>query len=135
MVIASLVAHFPRAAAAALIGGALLWHPAQAQPRTGGASAQGGPVAGEIAGRYAILRKDDVDVGCLLTLRANGRAQLGPACGDHGIVVFDPVRWAFARNRLTLQARRGHRIAFARAQDGVWRRDPPAKIPLGLRKH
>ncbi len=78
--------------------------------------------AGEVAGRYAVLR-DDKDTGCMLTLQGGGRAQLAPACRDNGIVVFDPVKWTLDRGRLALTARAGHKAHFERDTAGVWRRD------------
>lgn len=97
---------------------------------------------GDIAGRYAILRDSDKDVGCLLTLddRARGpagtsKAQLAPACRDQGIVVFDPVGWQVIRGRLVLTARKGHNASFDWHADGVWRKDPKeGGKPLGLKK-
>lgn len=78
--------------------------------------------AGDIAGRYSVLR-DDRDTGCMLTLMGGGRAQLAPACRDNGIVVFDPVRWAIDHGRLALTARKGHKAHFEKDDAGVWRRD------------
>lgn len=78
--------------------------------------------AGDVAGRYSVLR-DDKDTGCMLTLVGGGRAQLAPACRDNGIVVFDPVKWAADRNHLALTARKGHKAHFEKDDAGVWRRD------------
>lgn len=78
--------------------------------------------AGDVAGRYAVLR-DDKDTGCMLTLSGGGRAQLAPACRDNGIVVFDPVRWIADHAHLTLTARKGHAAHFEKDSAGVWRRD------------
>lgn len=78
--------------------------------------------AGEIAGRYSVLR-DDKDTGCMLTLKGGGGAQLAPACRDNGIVVFDPVKWAIDHGRLALTARKGHKAHFEKDDAGVWRRD------------
>lgn len=91
--------------------------------------------AGAFAGRYGILREKNRDVGCLLTLSNSGRAQLGPGCSDHGFVVFDPTRWQASGGKIILRARKGHRISFSRQADGTWRRDPAAKVPLGLKKY
>jgi len=79
--------------------------------------------AGDLAGRYAILREDK-DTACMLTLLGGGRAQLAPACRDNGIVVFDPVRWSVDRGRLVLVARKGHKAHFEKDSAGFWRRDP-----------
>lgn len=100
-------------------------------------SAQAAPPmkAGEVSGRYAVLR-DAKDTGCMVTLSATPRgkgfrAQLAPACRDQGIVVFDPVGWWLERGKLHLQARKGHNIALG-YEDGVWTRE--GEKPLGLKK-
>jgi hypothetical protein len=107
-----------------------------------GANAAGaatGVQPSEVAGRYAILRADDKDTGCMLTLddRARGRggfkAYLAPACRDNGVVVFDPIAWSLDRGRLTLSARKGHRAHFDLDADGVWRRDPKEGKALSLK--
>ncbi len=92
----------------------------------------------ETAGRYAILRAEDKDTGCMLTLQnrpaAGGlKAQLAPACRDNGIVIFDPVAWSLEHGRLTLTARKGHKTHFDRQPNGVWRRDGKEGKALGLR--
>ncbi|HMK90270.1 MAG TPA: AprI/Inh family metalloprotease inhibitor [Methylocystis sp.] len=94
--------------------------------------------SGEVAGRYAVLRAEDKDTGCMLTLEnrpaAGGlRAQLAPACRDNGFVIFDPVAWALERGRLVLTARKGHKTTFERDPHGVWRRDPKDGKALSLR--
>lgn len=95
-----------------------------------------GETSSAYTGRYAILRKDNADSGCLLNINSGGRAQLGPRCGDHGMRIFDPVNWAVSGDRMTLRSRNGHRITFTRKEDGVWYREPAnAKRPLALRKH
>lgn len=91
-----------------------------------------------VAGRYAILRAEDKDTGCMLTLEMRGarggsKAQLAPACRDNGVVVFDPVAWSLDRGRLVLTARKGHKAHFDRGEDGVWRRDSAEGKALGLR--
>lgn len=86
-------------------------------------------------GRYGILRKNNKDVGCVLSLRRNGRAQLGPGCGDQGIVIFDPRGWRVRGDSMTLRARAGHRISFTRKADGIWYRSPAGKRPLSLKKY
>jgi len=97
------------------------------------------PRAGEVAGRYAILRAADKDTGCMLTLEsrpANGgyKAQLAPACRDNGVVIFDPVAWTLERGRLALTARKGHKTFFEHHPDGVWRRDGKEGKALSLRR-
>jgi len=92
----------------------------------------------EAAGRYAILRADDKDTGCMLTLEqrpAQGgfKAQLAPACRDNGLVVFDPVAWSLDHGRLSLVARKGHKAHFDREASGVWRRDSKEGKALSLR--
>jgi hypothetical protein len=83
----------------------------------------------DLAGRY-IIRRDDRDAGCLLTLDGSARgpggnkAQLAPACRDQGIVVFDPVGWHIDRGHLVLRARKGHDLRLQYHADGVWRKDP-----------
>lgn len=104
------------------------------------ASAAGAARPGEVAGRYAILRADDKDTGCMLTLyeRARGpggyRAQLAPACRDQGVVIFDPVGWSLERGRLALTARKGHQLHLEQQADGVWRRDAKEGKALGLKR-
>ena len=91
--------------------------------------------AKDIPGRYAILRAKNKDAGCLLSLNRSGRAQIGPGCQDHGIQIFDPVRWRWSKGMLVLRARAGHRISFSRNPDGTWQRSPAGKKALGLRKY
>ncbi|HXY58799.1 MAG TPA: AprI/Inh family metalloprotease inhibitor [Methylocystis sp.] len=88
---------------------------------------------GDVAGRYAVLRAEDKDTGCMLTLQAGGKAQLAPACRDNGIVIFDPVSWSLDRGRLVLKARKGHNTKFDRDPRGFWRRDAKEGKPLALR--
>lgn len=92
-------------------------------------------VTNAIVGRWGILRKDNKDVGCVLSLHPRGRAQLGPGCGDQGIVIFDPRRWRVSRGLLILQARKGHRISFSPTPGGIWHRNPVSKVPLALKKY
>ncbi|MFY9655550.1 MAG: AprI/Inh family metalloprotease inhibitor [Methylocystis sp.] len=92
----------------------------------------------EAAGRYAILRADDKETGCMLTLEqrpAPGgfKAQLAPACRDNGLVVFDPVAWSLDHGRLSLVARKGHTAHFDHEASGVWRRDSKEGKALSLR--
>lgn len=101
---------------------------------------QKNPRISEVAGRYAVLREDNKDTQCMVTLfetpRGKGyqRAQLAPACRDNGIVIFEPVAWTIDRQgRLSLQARNGHKMLLERDADGVWRRTEQKARPLGLR--
>lgn len=94
--------------------------------------------SGEVAGRYAILRGDNKDTGCMLTLENRGvaggsKAQLAPACRDNGLVIFDPVAWSLERGRLALTARKGHKNHFERLPNGIWRRDGKEGKELSLR--
>jgi Protease inhibitor Inh len=99
-----------------------------------GGSALAQSRAGDTAGRYAVLRAEDKDTGCMLTLHAGGKAQLAPACRDNGIVIFDPVSWSLDRGRLVLKARKGHNTKFERDPHGFWRRDAKeCAPPLALR--
>ncbi len=117
--------------------------PAARQPAAAPApAAAGGAVrTNELAGRYAILRENNKDTGCMLTLddksRGPGgfRAILAPACRDQGIVIFDPLGWSVDRNRLALTARKGHKAHFERQPDGTWQKDPKeGGKALGFRK-
>lgn len=103
------------------------------------ASAETSPRAGEVAGRYSILRAEDKDTGCMLTLDTRGRgpggfkAQLAPACRDNGVVIFDPVGWSLDRGRLVLVARKGHKTYFELQPGRIWRRDLKDGKPLSLK--
>jgi len=95
--------------------------------------------AGDVGGRYSILRDENRDTGCMLTLDARARgpggnkAQLAPACRDNGVVIFDPVGWTIERGHLVLTARKGHKAHFERDSNGVWRRDAKEGKALGLK--
>jgi hypothetical protein len=91
--------------------------------------------AAETAGRYAVLRADDKDTGCMITLQGSigGKAQLAPACRDNGIVIFDPVAWSLDHGKLVLKARKGHKTELVRDSYGLWRRDPKEGKALALR--
>ena len=95
--------------------------------------------AADAAGRYSILRDEDKDTGCMLTLDAKARgrgglkAQLAPACRDNGVVIFDPVGWGLDKGRLVLVARKGHKARFEKDSNGVWRRDAKEGKALGLK--
>ncbi len=91
----------------------------------------------DVAGRYAVLREEGRDTGCMVTLhstpRGKGfRAQLAPACRDQGIVVFDPVGWWLERGKLHLQARKGHNITLDPEAGGAWLKKDGR--PLGLKR-
>ena len=111
--------------------------PRKAQPQTQPANVARGPSvpAGEIPGRYSVLREGNKDTGCMLTLQPGGRAQLAPACRDNGIAVFDPVGWSYAGGRLVLRARKGHHANFEYAADQSWQKDSKeGGKKLGFRK-
>ena len=101
----------------------------QRPPAAEAPAAAGGP------SRYALLREENKDSGCLVNLLAGGRAQLGPGCKDQGLVVFDPIGWSSGRNAIVLRARKGHRVNFVYKPDGTWLREPEDKRPLALRKY
>lgn len=94
-----------------------------------------------LAGRYAVLREEGKDTGCMVTLedrpgrgpKGSLRAFLAPACRDQGIVIFDPIGWSFAGGKLTLYARKGHGAAFLSNPDGSWTKEPGGKA-LGLKR-
>lgn len=88
--------------------------------------------AGDVAGRYSILR-DDKDTACMLTLQPGGKAQLAPACRDNGIVVFDPISWRLEQGKLVMKARKGHKLELLRDAAGVWRREGADGKGLGFR--
>ena len=110
-----------------LAAAALLWiAPALAEP------------SGSAAGRYAVIRGENKDTGCMVTLETRPhsggfKAQLAPACRDNGIVVFDPVSWALERGHLALTARKGHKAHFERQPDGSWLRDAKEGKTLALK--
>ena len=117
--------------------------PQQGQRQTQRQPAQQGPRIGEVAGRYTVLREEDKDTLCMVTLsetaRGSGyyRAQLAPACRDNGVVIFDPIAWTIDRQgHISLQARKGHKMLMERDANGVWRRmSADQKVrPLSLRR-
>ncbi|MBX9760201.1 MAG: protease inhibitor Inh/omp19 family protein [Beijerinckiaceae bacterium] len=122
--------------------GAALAQQSQQKPPQRAAAAPAPRIA-EVAGRYAVLREEGKDTLCMVTLsetaRGSGyhRAQLAPACRDNGIVIFDPIAWTIDRQgHISLQARKGHKMALERDANGVWQRlggDPKAR-PLALRR-
>ena len=116
---------------ALVVAGGLVTTAAQAQRRPGAQE----PASTASAGRYAMLREENKDSGCLVNLLPGGRAQLGPGCKDQGIAVFDPIGWGAGRNSIVLRARKGHRVEFVHKSDGTWLREPADKRPLGLRKY
>lgn len=92
-----------------------------------------GAMAGDISGRYSVLRETDKDTGCMLTLRPGAKAQLAPACRDNGVVIFDPIGWTVDHGRLVLTARKGHKAHFDKDAEGVWRRDGQEGKALALK--
>lgn len=110
--------------------------PAQPNAAQPAALARGPAVpAGEMPGRYSVLRDVTKDTGCMLTLQPGGKAQLAPACRDNGIQVFDPVAWSYAGGKLMLRARKGHHANFEYTTDQSWQKDPKeGGKPLGFRK-
>jgi hypothetical protein len=109
-------------------------------PATSAHALESGEKAGEIPGRYAILRGDK-DTGCMLTLddrargpRGGNKAVLAPACRDSGIVIFDPIGWQMSHGNLVLMARKGHDTKLEKTTTGTWARDPKEGKPLGLKK-
>lgn len=109
-----------------------------AKPRPPAAAAAPAARVTEVAGRYAVLRDEGRDTGCMVTLfetargRGTYRALLAPACRDQGIVIFDPQAWTIDRGKLSLTARKGHKLLLEPAGDGVWWFKD--KRNLGLRK-
>jgi len=94
---------------------------------------------GDIVGRYAVLRENNRDTGCMVTLGdARGpsgyRANLAPACRDQGIVIFDPMGWNLIGGKLVLTARKGHSTKFGYEPDNTWQKDEKEGKPLGLKK-
>lgn len=106
---------------------------APAQTRVAPAAVGVTPSRAAIAGRYAILREDSRDTGCMVTLEERGgrgpkgtsRAYLAPACRDQGLVIFDPVGWALTGGKLLLYANKGHSLILLVGPDGkTWSKDP-----------
>ncbi len=94
-----------------------------------------------VAGRYALMRDDGKDRGCVLTLADTGNgngsfiANLSPSCKDQGLQIFDPVAWQLDKDKLILSARKGHNtVRFAQQADGRWQKDDELSRPLVLRK-
>jgi hypothetical protein len=117
---------------------------ASAAPAVVPAAAPAGaaPARGAIPGRYAVMREGR-DTGCMITLedrpgrgpRGSLRAFLAPACRDQGLVIYDPVGWAFNGGKLTLYARKGHATGFLISPDGIWLKDASeGGKPLGLKR-
>jgi hypothetical protein len=116
---------------------------AQARPAGVPAPAGVAPSRQLIPGRYAVLREDGKDTGCMVTLedkpgrgpRGSLRAFLAPACRDQGLVIYDPVGWSLNGGKLTLYARKGHGTNFLVTPDGGWTKDPSeGGKPLGLKR-
>jgi hypothetical protein len=96
---------------------------------------------GDLAGRYAVLRDENKDTGCMITLddktraaKGGFKATLAPACRDQGIVIFDPMGWQLAGGRLVLTARKGHTTHLDLQQDSTWAKDPKEGKALSLKK-
>lgn len=94
-----------------------------------------------VAGRYALMREDGKDRGCVLTLADanNGKGEFGAslsgACKDQGLQIFDPVAWQMDKDRLILSARKGHNVVrFEQQADGSWQKDGELSRPLTLKK-
>lgn len=115
--------------------------PAAAAPPAAAPLAPGALKPADLAGRYAVLREEGKETGCMITLdeKAKGpkgtlRALLAPACRDQGIVIFDPVGWSLANGRIALTAKKGHQAHFDRQADGTWTKDAKEGKTLVLRK-
>lgn len=94
----------------------------------------------EVAGHYAVIRSGK-DTGCMVTLddkergpKESMKARLAPACGDQGIVIFDPAGWELAHNRLVLIARKGHSTELNQQDDGTWANAPARGRVLVLKR-
>jgi hypothetical protein len=94
-----------------------------------------------VAGRYAMMRRDGKDSGCVLTLADanNGKGEFGAslsgACKDQGLQIFDPVAWQMDNDRLVLSGSKKHNIArFQQQADGSWQKDGELTRPLTLKK-
>ncbi len=95
---------------------------------------------GQVAGHYAVVRLRK-DTGCMVTLdddakgpKGSLKAHLAPACGDQGIVVFDPVGWLLAHGELVLMARKGHTTELMPQDDGTWANAPAGGRVLTLKR-
>ncbi len=95
---------------------------------------------GGVAGHYAVVRLRR-DTGCMVTLDGSAKgpkgslkAQLAPACGDQGIVVFDPAGWELAHGALVLIARKGHTTELKPQDDGTWANAPAGGRVLVLKR-
>jgi len=115
-----------------------------AAPALAAAPVGAAPPRGAIAGRYAVLREEGRDTGCMVTMEDRGgrgpkgssRAFLAPACRDQGLVIFNPVGWTLAGGKLTLYADKGHSLIFLPGADGKsWSKDPASGgKPVSLRR-
>ena len=85
-------------------------------------------------GVYALDRFQERDTCRVAFDGAGGGVHIVPGCRDGGLEVFDPVRWRYARGRLTLTAKRGHSIDLVPSGDGRWRRDPEVGTTFVLRR-
>ncbi|MEH3063909.1 MAG: AprI/Inh family metalloprotease inhibitor [Methylobacterium radiotolerans] len=90
--------------------------------------------AGPAPGLYALDRFQQRDT-CRINLDGvGGGVRIVPGCHDSGLEVFDPVRWRYAKGRMTLTAKRGHSIDLVPSGDGRWRRDPEVGTTFVLRR-
>lgn len=111
--------------------------PAAVAPAKSGAVVP--PKAGAIAGRYALVRPDGPERGCILTLgdaksgKAGFDVSLSPKCKDQGLQIFDPAGWRIVKGQLVLVARKGHNARFNQQADGSWARDDESR-PLTLKR-
>ena len=111
---------------------------AEAAPRRN-ETAEPTPKFSDMGGRYAVLRDNGKDTGCMITfdehtrVAGGNRAALAPACRDQGIVVFDPIAWHIAGSKLILTARKGHTAEFQLQPGGAWQKEGEGKA-LGLKK-
>lgn len=107
--------------------------PSASVPETPG-PAKPDPVASDAPapGLYALDRYRDRDV-CRLDLGSTG-VRIVPGCRDSGIEIFDPVAWSYAGGRLTLKAKRGHKVELVPTGGGSWQRDPDAGTTFVLRR-
>jgi Protease inhibitor Inh len=96
--------------------------------------------ANDITGRYALLRAQNKDTGCLLTIQPadkeplTGHAQLSPACRDQGLVIYDPVSWRMDKSTFILKSRQGHETAFYQKAPKIWTKVDERGLTLLLQK-
>lgn len=115
--------------------------PAAPVPEPARAAPARSRTVGEVAGHYAVVRLRR-DTGCMVTLDDHEkgptggslRARLAPACGDQGIVVFDPVGWQLAHGEVVLIAKKGHTTELKPQDDGTWANAPAGGRVLVLKR-